>query len=165
MIKTKVIKGRPNYVYRGGNYLEQPDKTLIKRMVYDEESNVTNVYCRRPGHKLEILCSIVVLLCVYINIAYVHKMEVKLYYNSIATYYDGALFINLSNDDSNIFNVRYALCYDDTEIVSGMLEPGDTVISIPVKDIKESYTLKLQHSTARGVQTDEVKINVIDRSN
>lgn len=165
MIKTKVIKGRPNYVYRGGNYLEQPEKTLIKRMVYDEESNVTNVYCKKPGHKLEILCGVIIALCVYANIVDIHKMEVKLYYNSIATYYNDALFVNLSNDKNNIFNVRYALCDNDTEIVSGVLEPGDTVISIPVKNIKDFYTLKLQHGTISGVHTDEVKINVIDRSN
>jgi hypothetical protein len=165
MVKTKVIRGRPNYVYKGTNYLDQPDKTLVKKMLYNAETNVTNVYCRKPGRKWEVLCMLIIIACVTLNIMYIHNETVKVYYNSMSTYYNDLLYINLTSDDDNICDVEYSLVNGSEVIASGVLSPGDVIISVPVSEVYNVLTLDLQYETLYSTNKESVTINVIDRSN
>lgn len=164
MVKTSVIRGRPNYVYRGHNYIEQPEKTLVKKMVYNQETNVTNVYCKRPSIVLEIICMLVVIACVVANISYIHDSKVAVKYNSIATYFNDKLYLNLMSDENNNCNVKYILYDGNTEVAEGILEPGELIVSIPISNVKDSYNLELQYSSLTEIKSQIVTINVTDRS-
>lgn len=165
MKRTKVIKGRPNYVYKGHNYLDQPEKTIRKKMLYDEVANVTNVYCKRPSILFELVCLVCIMLCILFNKVYLHNSAVKVYYNSITTYYNNSLYVNLKSDDSNNVEVRYYISNNSTIIKEGVLNPGDTIISIPIDSVEETYNLNFEYDTLFSTKSESVSINVIDRSN
>lgn len=164
MIKTKVIRGRPNYVYRKHNYLEQPEKTIVGKMLYDEENNVTNIYCKRPKKLIEVLSTMIIVTCVVLNVMFIHKMSIDIYYNNIATYYNNQLYLNLKSGEDNIVNIQYTLNYKGNKVYSGIIEPGETIISIPIDNIKDAYTLKLEYYSITGIRSEDVNITVIDRS-
>lgn len=164
MIKTKVIRGRPNYVYHKCNYLEQPEKTVVSKMLYDEENNVTNIYCKRPKKIIEFLSTVVIVTCVVMNVMFIHKMSIDVYYNNMATYYNNQLYLNLKSSEDNIVNIQYTLNYNGNKVCSGIIEPGETIISIPIDNIKDTYTLKLEYYSITGIKSEDVNITVIDRS-
>lgn len=164
MIKTKVIRGRPNYVYHKRNYLEQPEKTIVGKMLYDEENNVTNIYCKRPKKLIEVLSTMIIVACVVLNVMFIHKMSIDIYYNNMATYYDDQLYLNLKSGEDNIVNIQYTLYYKGNKVYSGIVEPGETIISIPIDNIKDDYTLKLEYYSITGIKSEDVNITVIDRS-
>lgn len=164
MIKTKVIRGRPNYVYHKHNYLEQPEKTIVCKMLYDEESNVTNIYCKRPSKFIEVLSTLIIVTCVVLNIMFIHKMSIDVYYNSMSTYYNNQLYLNLKSGEDNMVNIQYTLYYKNNKVYSGIIEPGETIISIPIDNIKDTYILRLEYYSITGVKNEDVNITVIDRS-
>lgn len=164
MIKTKVIRGRPNYVYHKHNYLEQPEKTIVGKMFYDEENNVTNIYCKRPNKFIEVLFTLIIVTCVVLNIMFIHNMSIDVYYNSMSTYYNNQLYLNLKSGDDNFVNIQYTLYYKSNKVYSGIIEPGETVISIPIDNVKDTYTLKLEYYSIVGIKSEDVNITVIDRS-
>lgn len=163
MQKTKVIRGNPIYVYRGTNYIEKPSRTVIRSMMYDDSRNVTYVHCRKPGKKIEFICTLLLIACVVFNVLYLHRTEVTVRYNSIVTYYNDELYLNLVNDNTSPVEVNFMLLDDGSVVASGILSPGDTLISVPVQSIKDTYTLRFTYKIFMSNHIDDVSIHVIDR--
>jgi hypothetical protein len=163
-MKNKVIKGRPDYIYKGTHYLDLPEKTYVKKMVYDEDSYTTKCYCAKHTIIPEILIVLVIGICIYLNGFIIQKTKIDLYYNSISTYYNGELYLNLQSDESNYFTINYYLTYNSEVVYSGVLNPGDLVISVPVSNVQDTYQLKLVYKTFITKHEEVVSINVLDRS-
>lgn len=164
MVKTKIIKGRPIYVYRKRNYMDKPDNTVVSKMMYDEVENITRIYCKKPKAIIEFICALIILLCVYLNLMYINNSEIIVHYNNIATYYNGKLYLNLYSEECNIRQVHYSVKDDSKVIVEGVLMPGDVLISIPIKEVSDAYEIIFEYYGLLKVITKNESINVIDRS-
>ncbi len=164
MKKIKVMRGHPVYVYKGTNYIDKPDKVVISKMLFDEENNITYVYCSKPRKLVEIACSIIMILCVCLNVFGIHRSEVIVRYNSVSTYYNDLLYLNLVNDESSVVPIRYDLLDGEVVVCSGVIKPGDIVISTPVGNIKDTYTLRISYTMFITEHVEDVRISVVDRS-
>ena len=164
MVKTKIIKGRPIYVYRRRNYMDKPDKAIVSKMKYDEVENVTKIYCKKPKVIIEFLCTLIILLCVYLNLMYINNSEIVVHYNNIATYYNGKLYLNLYSEEDNIRQVHYSVKDDSKVIAKGVLMPGDVLISVPIKEVSDTYEITFEYYGLLKTITKKESINVIDRS-
>lgn len=152
------------YSYKGINYLEQPDKTIVTKMLYNETDNVTTVYCKKPGIKIEFLASVIMLCCIFLNVTYLHDTKVTVLYSSIATYYKGNLYINLKNNNESV-ELLYTLTDNGNEVASGFVEPNETVIAIPISNVSERYTLSVSYKTLLGYKSDSVTVTIVNRDN
>lgn len=164
MIKTKVIKGKPIYILKGSQYIDRPDNTNIKSMMYDEETNLTYVKLSKPNIIMEVLCSIIILFCVLSNIFFVHNSSVNIRYNNIVTYYDNKLYLNLKNEEDSLYKVSYKLVDEGVIINEGYMKPGDSVVSIDIENIKESYKIIFEFNTLTEHKIQEEKIMVLNKS-
>lgn len=161
MNNNKVIRGKPEYIYRKSIYLEMPPKTVIKRVVYDKDTNISTVYCKKPSLILECVCAVIILLCVCMNQLYLHHATNSIMYNSTSYYYDGGLYLNIYNDDKNNFDLGISLYDNDVCVYSDTLSPGQYLIRIDVDEFKPRYTLEFSYRTIIREHKDSVQIMVI----
>ena len=163
MKSSKVIRGKPSYYYRGMRYLEMPEKTVIKKVVYNEDENKSYVYCKKPSSFLEVFCILIVVACVLVNRLYLHHQSNEIRYNSVSYYYDGYLYLNIYNEDGNRMSVNVSVLDEDVLIYEKELNPGEYLIRIPVEEIKQSYSIEFGYDTLFGYNINMVYINVLIR--
>lgn len=161
MSNKKVIRGKPEYIYKKSIYLDMPPKTVIKRVVYDSKTNTSTVYCKRPSILWECLCAVIILLCVCVNQLYLHHITNRIRYNSTSYYYDGGLYINVCNDEKNTFDLDVYLCDGDTVVYSDTISPGQYIVRVDVDAVKPRYILKFVYKTAISEHIEEAQIMVI----
>lgn len=164
MRDNKVIRGKPIYVYKGTQYFEMPEKTVVKRVDYDAESNRSIVYCKKERFIIETLSLMVVVACVIINRVYIHHTEYTIRFNSTSYYYNEKLYLNLYNDEENPFSITVTVISDDEEIYTGDLSPGEYLISIPCSGYISKCTLIVSYETLSGAHEEIADIRILDRS-
>lgn len=163
MEKTKVILGTPIYVYKGTLYAEPLKGLKYSKMLYNKYDNCTLVYMKKYGILLEILCSIAILLCVLLNILYIHKYNIDSNYNSVVNYYDNHLYLNWNNPITNKSTLKYELLYGDEVVYECLLNPGESVIRIPYSIPYDTYICRIS-TEVFGLEKEEyVNIKVISR--
>lgn len=142
----KKIKGFVTYVYKGAQYFEQPRKTHISKIEYDEDQNMSTVYLKHNTVFTEILC--IVLLCIMVYFVYSYRSYVQVVHmpNSIY-YYDDKLYINMFADESNKYPVSYSIAG-----YNGILNPGESLECI-------DYTYNNQVSETITYTVDILGIN------
>lgn len=141
MKATKVIKGTPIYVYRGTQYLDKPNKLIYRKMQYDEKENITYVYLKKKRYLVEVICSMIIMLCVYMTITDTTNNIIDINYNNLIVYYDSSLYVNWNNPVTNKDDVTFDLYDGDVCILSRTLCPGDTVITVPLDSCNDKYKL------------------------
>lgn len=148
-MKEQIIRGRPLYLYKGRQYLDMPPGCVIKRIEYEDNSNKCLVYCKKPAIIVELLCLCIIIGCVIVNILYLHHAEYNVYYNSLTIHYDDKLYLNLHNDENNLSSVTVDLVGGNEVINSFVLNPGDTLVSIPMpsKDVLTEYELVITYNS------------------
>ncbi len=161
MKSTTIIRGRPIYLYKGSQYLEMPSKCYVRKVVYDEESNTSKVYCKKYSHAAEIICGVVIISCVLLNILVLHHFAYNIRYTNLATYYNGELFINVYND--NPVPISISLTIDDTEVYEQVVRPYDYVIAVPVEDVNGKINLTFTVHRFLNSVSDEVTITAIPK--
>ena len=144
-MKTKVIRGTAIYMYRGSQYVEVPDNMYINKMVYIESENVTYCYMKKKSILLEILCSIVVICCIVTNILVIKDNTETIYYSSVATYYNGNLYLNLKSKEGNMKTFNYSIVYDDVVVTQGVVLPGSSIITVAISEPKDYYDLVIEY--------------------
>lgn len=161
MKTTRVVKGKPLYLYRRRQYIYQPEKTYTSIMRYDEESNTTYIYCYKTTIIPEVVLVSILVSLVFINLFILHGEKVSIYYNNYTTYYNGTLYINLTSDAKNNYEVNYDLIDSGGNIVAGgNLSPGDSVITIPVYEPDTEYIIRLHYKTLLTERESSLKIYV-----
>lgn len=160
MRTNKVVRGKPLYIYRGSQYLEMPDKCVVKWVDYDEKTGKSLVYCRKPSKAIELICSLVMITCVLANVLFIKNMVLGVRYNSLSVYYDGALFVNVLNDEDNKATLEVQLLDGSSLIYECELEPGEYLISVPIENVSDSYILVLSYSLLGNVVTERYPITV-----
>lgn len=164
MKKKEEIKGRLMYVYKGSLYLEMPKGVITGKYEYDEEENITYVNCKKESYLYETICAIIMIACVICNLFVIKDNVVKVRYNSVINYYNGQLYVNITNDESNKKELYYEL-YNESNILidSGSLSPGDCKISIPVESPDVNYRIDFYYESFLGKKKESAKITVINR--
>lgn len=163
MNKVKIIRGRPIYIYKRTNYMYKPDKTIVYKMLYNSDDNITYVYCKKPSILLEVICILICLCCVFVNRQYLHGLSVDIHYNNIATYYNGCLYLNLMSGETNNIIVHYELKDNSETIAEGYLNPGDLIISVPINNICDRYTLVVSYKILFYEKEETSNIIVLNR--
>lgn len=163
MQKTKIIKGSPIYHYHGKNLLEKPKSLLISKMLYDADENITHVYLRHRNYIYDIL-----ILCIIIFITYLIKTNnlyssVKFYYNSVVTYYDNALFLNIKNSEDSSHSISYIIEDNGKVVISGKLNPGEYIIKANVDTQSDELILKLSYTDIFGIHENDFNLYIIQR--
>lgn len=163
-MKTKIIKGRPVYLYRGSQWLEQPEKTIIKSMRYSKEENVTYVKVGHPTIITEVLCILIIAGCIAVNIFTDWGTNLLLVrFNSAPVYYNNNVYINLYNEKSTD-TVKYILKTDDSILAEGTLNVGEYKIAIPCEEYVEKCTLVLETKNVfKQTVEDEYKLTVVNK--
>lgn len=163
MKDRKLVRGKPIYLYRNSQYLEMPDKCVIKRVVYDESSNRSFVYCKKSSKVLEVLCTIIIVSCVVLNLGWLHGLSYRVHYNSLAVYYNGELFVNVLNDGSNMSDLHVSILSGEETVYDDVIKPGEYLVSVPVSTPSKSYTLVLEYRTMLGITPKSVTITPLIR--
>lgn len=162
MKKVDVIKGKPIYVYKRSNYMEQPENTNITKMLYEDITNTTYVYCKNKKQVLTKVCSVIIILCVLLNVFYLHDYSIDVKYNSACNYYNGYLYVNFVNDSS--VSVAYQLLDNGDVIAGDTLPEHSTLIYIPMDSVSSKYTVRFTYKVLFMEHSEDVTISVIDRS-
>lgn len=160
MKNNKVIRGKPLYLYKNSQYLEMPEGCIVKKVEYDEATNKSVVYCGRPSKLLEIICSLVIILCILLNVLYLHSLSYTVRYSSLATYYDNQLFLNVYNDKGNSGSVDVTLRDGDIVLYECTLNPDEYLISVPLENVELHYTLDIEYHTLIKTISESVPISV-----
>ena len=161
MKRTNVIRGKPIYKYRKSQYVYQPDNTSIRKMKFDEENNTTYVYCFKPTVLPELFLISIMILLVIVNVFWLHNQNIKIYYNEYTTYFNGTLYLNLTSDKSNNYEVNYSLLDSSgNDIAGGILYPGDSIITININNPEEEYIVRLKYRTLLTEREIPLKIIV-----
>ena len=163
MRNDKVIRGRPEYYYRGSRYLEMPDNTIVKRVVYNEKDNVSRVYCGKRSKIIEVACALIIVGCIGVNRLYLHHLDYNIHYTSLCYYYSGSLYLNIVNDSGNTSDLTVNIMDGEEVLYSGVLEPGESLISIPIDNVKSSYTVIFSVKTFITTRTEEVTVRVVSK--
>ena len=161
MTRVKIIKGTPIYLYKGTQYLEKPEKCNTKRMLYDENENITYIKCVKQNYVYELLCCIIILGCVIFNNFIYEKPVIDFKYNSIVQYYDDKLFLNLTNPDTNEIPITVELVDNNDVVNKFTLNPGFSIVSVSIDNPKDNYVLRLSCKYMFFNITDEVNISVV----
>lgn len=161
MTKVKIIKGTPVYLYRGTQYLEKPEKCKIKSMMYNEEENITYVKCSKPNYIYEILCALVIIGCVIFNNFIYEKPVLDFQYNSVVQYYNESLYLNLTNPESNEYPLHVEIRDGENVVNSVSMQPGTSIITIGVEDVKDKYTLRVSCKYLFTEVYEDVTISVV----
>lgn len=161
---TNVIRGKPVYVYKRRQYVYQPDKTFIRKMRYDSDSNTTYVYCNRITVVPELLLISMMVLLVLFNILWLHNQSMLIKYNEYTTYFNGTLYINLTSDESNYYEVNYNLIDPSgNSVAGGTLAPGDSVITLNIPNPEKEYIIRLRYKTLLTEREVPLKIIVVNK--
>lgn len=163
MRNGKVIKGKPIYIYRGTQYLEMPEKVIIRKVVYDDETNKSYVYCRRLSKLVEVLSLMVILSCVVFNRFYLHKLNYEIKYNSVCYYYNGYLYLNIHNVESNSFDIQVSIFDLAEEVYTSSLSPGAYLIRIPLDNVSDSYKITFVYDTTFKTEASDVTVRVVNK--
>lgn len=164
MKTTNVIRGKPIYMYRGKQYVYPPDKTFIKKLKYDEESGTTYVYMFKPTLIPEFLLVWIMISLVMVNILMIHVDSEKIYYNDYTVYYNGLLYLNLTSDSENNYEMDYSLLDSSSNVIAGgRIKPGESVITIPVSNPQDSYTILLRYHTLLSDKKKQFDIAVVNK--
>lgn len=163
MKAIKVIKGTPIYIYRGTQYLDKPDKLIYHKMKYDEDENITYVYLKKKRYLTEVICSLIIALCVYVTVTDNTDSTVDVNYNNLIVYYNGSLYVNWHNPEVNRDEVLFDLYDGNTCILSRTLYPGDTVVTVPLDDCADKYRLVISTVKYGKTITSEASITVMNK--
>lgn len=157
---TKVIRGTPIYVYRKTQYLDKPDNLIPTKLEYSEVENITYVYLKKRTHIVEILCSLIILICVIFSLTF-KGQSITVNYNNLVIYYNEQLYVNWHNPDASVSDVEFSLCKDNNEIYNIVLSPGETVTTIPITNCSDKYDLLItaewlgkEYSTTEKISVD-----------
>lgn len=164
-MKTKIIRGRPVYIYKRSQWLEQPEKTIIKSMNYKPEENITYVKVGKPSIIIELISFIIIFTCIAINIMTGWGTNLlKVRFSSVPVYYNDNLYINIYVEKS-MHDVTYTIKSDEDDvIITDTISEGDSVITVPLDKYKEKLTLILETDNILGGKvTDEYKLTIIDK--
>lgn len=159
-MKTNVIKGRAVYYYRGSQYIDIPDNMYIKKMIYKEEDNATYCYLKKRGFLVELLCTAIMIGCVMFNNVIYDNATQVLHYNSIVTYYDGKLYVNLKSEEGNIHSLDYKISTGETVIREGTLLPNNSLIYVEVENPSDYYELVITYKSGFLPITKSYKLTV-----
>lgn len=163
MKNSKIVRGHPTYIYRRSQYIEMPEGCIIKKVKYDTETNRSIVICGKPSIIVELLCSAIMLLCVSLSMYFNTANNYLVRYNSLANYYNGMLYLNLYNDNSNSSDVDISVLDGDLLVSKVTLSPGEYCISIPIDSPKGSYKLRMEADGIIGRVTDTCGVTVLER--
>lgn len=163
-MKTKIIRGRPVYIYKGSQWLEQPEKTIIKSMVYNQDENVTYVKVGKPSILVELISVLIILGCITINIVTNWGSDLlKVRFSSVPVYYNDNLYINLYVENST-HDVTYVIKSEDKIIHRDTLSKGDLVVTLPLDNYEEKLVLVLETKNILGsTVSDEYKLTVVNK--
>lgn len=161
MKNTTVIRGRPIYIYHGSQYLELPDKCVIRKVVYDAETNTSTVYCRSLNKFVEFACLCVIIACVFLNIMYLHELSYSINYSSLAMYYNGELFVNVYNDNDT--PITCTLLKDDNPIYTTDIAPHDYLITVPIDDVNGNISLTFTINRFLRNISETVNITIVSK--
>lgn len=158
MENVKVVKGRPVYVLKGSQYLEKPDKTRVAKMMYSEDEGVTYIYLKKLSSWYEVVCILIMVALVLFNRMYVHKLHVSVKYNSLVNYYNGKLYLNITADESNSYDIKYTIGE-----FSGMLKPGESLLTLDVDNPDSNYEIMFSYDTLLNSNSFSVNVSVVNR--
>lgn len=161
-VRTESIKGAPIYLFQGTQYVVKPEGTIIKSMKYDEDENITYVKCKKPSILGDLLCLIVIIMCMLVNWYCLTQYQLSVDYNSICTYFDGRLYVNLANNSTT--SITYELVGTDGIVQHDVLKPGEKVYIVGVENVESEYELVFRSMMLFIVYEESVTIHVTDRS-
>lgn len=140
MNKTKLIRGKPVYLHKGGYVDKVPDGCRIKRIVYDETSNTSLIYCTKKSIAIDVLIAIAIFVCCVISIFFVDTRGYDVQYNSVSSYYDGKLYINFYNEPSNDIDLRMYI-QSDGILADLLVQAGECIhtVEVPYQDSYDMY--------------------------
>ena len=164
MKKVKFVKGTPIYILNKRSYLYMPEKVFVSKMLYDEEAKITRVYCKQNKFIFELICINAIIFLIVFNLLFINKLSVKFRYNSLATYNDHTLYLNLLNEENSYTSVNYNV--RDTagiSICSGTLAKGESLTSVDIENVDSSYTLYLTYKTFIKDITETYTIKVVNK--
>lgn len=158
MEKVKLIRGRPIYLYKGSQYIEKPEKTIVRKMRYSKDDGITYIYLKRVSHLYEILSILILIGLVLYNQTITHGLQMAVRYNSLVNYYHGMLQVNIHAEVTNPIEIRYTI-----DEYSGVLQPGESLISLYIDNPKNRYTVIFSYDTLLGERSFDVEFTVINR--
>lgn len=167
MAKTvvSVIKGKPIYLYRRSQYLEQPDNTFLGKMYYDEDSNITYVKCIKKSIRFEIFCAVIISVCVAISVVAPTGGKEMIQYSRIVEYYDGGYYMNISNSIGSAYPVLCILMHGNEEVARVILNPGEDWIKADAEYIGRDMKLFIEYQYPILKRFDLLNISILDRRN
>lgn len=163
MKATKVIRGTPIYIYHGTQYLDKPDNLVYAKMKYDEVENITYVYLKRKKYIVELLCTIIISICVYLTLTGRTEQIIDANYNNLIVYYNDNLYVNWSNPIYNKYEVSFKLYDGSTHVLSRTLQPGETLTTTRLDECVDRYSLVISAIVYGKDVSTTVTVNVMNK--
>lgn len=162
-IKTKIIRGKPIYLYKGSQYIDQPPKTFLGKMYYNENENTTYIKCIKKSKTFESLCLLCILACTCVTAISPSGEKEMLYYTQIVDYYDGKYYLNIENFKYSKYPVICILLYKDTEISRRQLNPGDKWITAEAAYYDRDIKLFIEYEYPIIKRYDILNLSIVNR--
>ena len=159
-VKTKYIRGKCMYKYKGTLYFDQPAKTNIKKLLYKEDDNTTFAICKRIGVKTEVVCGLIILICVALSLFYDSYDREMIYYQNNIIWYNGILYLNLENSEASKYPITCSLMFNDEVITTKVLQPGEKWLTEKVEYKGEKVSLHVVYEYPLIKRYDTLPISV-----
>ena len=161
--KVKFVKGSPVYVLRGIQYCEKPDNTIIKKMMYCEQDNLTYIYLKRNKAIIELLCLLIIVLCIAITLVY-SPGKIYISYNDKPDYYNGYLNINLVNDKLSSYPVICEVFINGNSVKEITLKPSEALYTISLNEYPKDVYIVVIYEYPIFPLEESYKLKVVERS-
>ena len=115
------------YRFRGSNYSEKPKRTYIVRYELDTDSGITYAVLKRRSYFTHILVFAATVCVAYMTCS-INQPQVLIGIHDKAYGHDQSIELNITNFDSNSYDISARLMYYDMQLTDNiLLSPGVSV--------------------------------------
>lgn len=161
--RVNIIQGKPIYIYKGKQYIDKPEKTVIRKMYWNKDVNVTFVKCVKKSKKFEAMCVLVILTCTALSLFTPTSGREFLYYSRVVDYYDGNYYMNVENSEASLYGITCVVLSGDEEISRSYLMPGEKWVTAKGKYFGRDIKLYLEYDYPILKRYDVLNVSVVNR--
>ncbi len=162
-VKNVVPDSQVIYLYKKLRYLERPKGTVMKKYLYDRESDTTYVKVRKPLiNKLIGVMAVLIAIMVYVDVT-VEKNEYKVTYQELIYAHEGYAGINVTTDGRNKSAMEVVLEYEGAAVMEPVyLQAGASVGNVVLTENLEPgvYDCVLKCSVTDSILPATEKLDV-----
>lgn len=115
-VKSVVPDSQAIYLYKKLRYLERPKGTVVRKYLYDRESNITYLKVRKPLiNKIMFVMAVLIVIMIYVDVT-VEKNECRVVYQKYIYAHEGYAGINVTAGSENKSVMEVVLEYENKPI-------------------------------------------------